>query len=334
MDLTINQGGTFTSTGANVNITLTSGVDWMRVRNITQAAASQTTALAVEFYWQKSSAFAAGSQYAYLKSNAAAAANLIQYQTTGGFTLVDSSVQTPGALISTITAISNASIPVVTNTGTNGLSAGAVVRLINVAGCTQYSGIEFTVGYNTLSSTTFSLDYAPQIVAGTTGSWRVISYGPYYYPSNYTVASISKASQAVVVTTVEHNLTVGQAVRFSNVSSAMGMPEINGLVGNIVAVNLSATVNSFTVDINTTAFTTLAWPLTASAAFTPCVVVPVGMDTSLAIADGVNILSDATVNDAYVGMTLTGGAGYPGGANNDVLVWEAGTFFANTQYGD
>lgn len=325
MDLTIVQQGSFTSTGANVTIPLRSGVNWMKVFNLTQAAANQTTALAVEFYWQD--CFAPGQQYAYYKSNAASAANLIEFTNTGGFTFVDSTAlaNTPGAIVA-LTAISSASIPVVA--ATNTLSAGAVVRLINVTGATQYSGIEFTVGYNTLSSSHFSLDYAPQIVAATSGSFRTIAYGPYYTPQNYTIASISQAAQAVVVTTVAHNLTVGQAIRF-NVPSAMGMVEMNGLTGNIVAVNTSTTVNSFTVDINSSGFTAFAWPLSGGVAFTPAQAIPYGEDTALANSLAVNVLGDATLNTGFIGMTLTGGAGFPGGASSDVLCWVAGKSFSS-----
>ena len=334
MDLTILQQGTFTSTGSNVMIDLTSGVDWMKVYNITQAANnSQGSALAVEFYWQNG--FAANSQYVYIKQSADTDINLIQYQTAGGFNLVDTSVTTPGPLISTITAISNASIPVVTNTGTNGLVPGSVVRLINIAGGTQYSGTEFTVGYNTLSSTTFSLDYAPQIVAATTGSFRVISNSPYWIPNSYTIASITQAAQAVITTTVTQYFTVGQAVRI-NVPAAMGMVEMNGLLGNIVAVNEATTgsgANSITVDINSTAFTAFAWPLTGSTTFTPATIVPVGENTALALANGQNILADSTSNNSSVGMVLTGGAGFPGGAEDDVLFWVAGKSFSNTPFG-
>lgn len=324
MTLTSTQQGSFVSTGANVTIPLIGGVDFMSVYNLTQAAAAQTTPLAVQFYWQN--CMSAGSQLAYLKSDAASTdpAQLIRYTAAGGFTLVNSTSQTPGAIVA-LTAISNASIPVVA--ATNTLAAGAVVRLINVTGCTQYSGTEFTVGYNTLTSSHFSLDYAPQIVAATTGSFRVIAYGPYYQPENFTIASISQAAQAVVVTTIQHNLTVGQTVRF-NVPSSMGMVEMNGLTGNVVAVNYSTTVNSFTVDINSSGFTAFAWPLTGGVGFTPAQAIPFGENTAVALTANQNVLNDATINTGFVGMSLQGGAGFPGGASNDVICWTATKSFS------
>lgn len=332
MDLTIVQQGSFTSTGNNVYIPLESGVDWMTVYNITQAAANQTVAVGVKYYWQ--SGFAANSQWATLKAEAADAANLEQYTTVGGFNYIDTSLQAPGILHATITAISNAAIPVVTNTGTNGLIPGNIVRLINVAGAQQFGGMDFTVGYNTLSGTTFSLDYAPQITAGTVGSWRLIAFNPIFYPRHRFITSISQAAQAVVITSVTHGYQVGQAVRF-NVPAAFGMVEINGLEGNIVAINTTDTVNSFTVDINSSAFTAFAFPTSVEVPFTPAVVVPIGEDTALALANNVNILSDATFNTAFTGMVLTGGEGFPGGADEDNMFWVAGkSFSVNNLYVD
>ena len=330
MTLTTNQGGMFTSTGANVYLSLPSGVDWIRVRNLTQANTNQTVAIGVEYYWQ--AGMAQNSEYIYFKSNAANAINLIEYNLTGGFNYFNNTVNTPGALTSTITAISAAAIPVVTNTGNNGLVPGSMVRLINIVGGSQISGIDFTVGYNTLSATTFSLDYMAQIVAATTGSFRVIPYNPYFYPSKRVITSITQAAQAVITFSVTHSYQEGQAIRIT-VPAAFGMVEMNGLLATVVAVNNATTgagANSITVNINSTGFTAFAWPLTGVVqAFTPALAIPVGEDTADALSQGVNILSDATVNDGAIGMILTGGTGFPGGANADVMIWEAGTFFNN-----
>ena len=326
MDNTIIQQGRFTSTGANKVIQLRADVDWMRVYNTTQAAASQTTVVGVEYYWQRG--FPADATWIYYKSNAANAANLSQYSTSEGFTLIDSSLQTPGTLNATITAVSSAAIPVVSNSGTNGLLAGDVVRIINVAGAQQLGGVDFTVGNNTLTSGTFSLDYMAQIVAGTTGSWRKISFNPIFYPRRRVVTKITKAASAVVTLSVTHGYKVGQAVRFK-VPADFGMVEMDGLLGVITAIDTTVTTgNSITVDIDSTAFTTFAWPLTASTAFTPAEVIPVGEDTAEALSAVQDILSDATINESYIGMSLFGGESNPGGANADVMYWVAGKSFS------
>ena len=136
-DNTIIMQGRFTQAATAVakTIVLRSDVDWMRVYNLTIADADQTTAVGVEYYWQRG--FADDRGLEYKKSSAANAANLTDYMASGGFTLVDTSASPNGALNATVTAISNAAIPVVSNSGTNGLVAGNVVRIINVAGSQQ-----------------------------------------------------------------------------------------------------------------------------------------------------------------------------------------------------
>ncbi len=319
--------GTFTqgSTATKIRLPLVSDVDRFTVYNITKMAASQTTAVGVQYYWQRG--FPQGAQIEYLKSNAANAANLIQYLTTGGFSLIDTTVQAPGPLDgplgnADITAISNAAIPVVTNNNVNGLNAGDVVRLFNTAGANQLGGMDFTVGYNTLGNTTFSLDYMSQIVAGTTGHWRLIPFQPIFYPRMRYITSISKAAQAVVVTSVTHGYQRGMKIRF-RVPQVFGMVEMDGLEGTIVAVNTSTTVNSFTVDIDSSAFTTFAFPLTADVPFTPAQAIPDGMNTAYAANNDLNQLVDAEVNVGYIGIELAAGANSPAGSANDVIYWVA-----------
>ena len=325
-DNTIILQGSFTSTGAAKVINLRSDVDWMRVYNITVADADQTTAVGVEYYWQRG--FAVDRGIEYKKSSAANAANLEDYMASGGFTLIDSSANPNGALNATVTAISNASIPVVSNSGTNGLVAGDIVRIVNVAGAQQLGGFDFTVGYNTLTSGTFSLDYMSQIVAGTTGSWMKIKFNPIYYPRRRYITKITQAASAVVTLSVTHGYKVGQEVRFI-VPAAYGMVQMDGLQGTITAINTTTTSgNTVTVNIDSSAFTAFAWPLTAVNPFTPAEMVPMGEDTAQALASAVDPLSDATENQAFIGMSLAAGANSPAGVTNDVIYWVAGKSFS------
>lgn len=325
MDNTIIQQGKFTSTGANVTLQLRADTDWVKVYNYTQFASGTGSGQVVAAVWQRGMSQGTGLVYTKTASTLAAIPAALS---SGGFTLVDSSVQTPGTLQATITAVSNASIPVVSNSGTNGLVAGDVVRLIDITGAQQLGGIDFTVGYNTLTSGTFSLDYMAQIVAGTTGSWRKINFNPIFYPRRRTITKITKASSAVVTLSVTHGYKVGQAVRFQ-VPADFGMVEMNGLLGTITAIDTTTTSgNSITVDIDSSAFTTFAWPTTSNVAFTPAEVIPVGEDTAEALYAATDILSDATINEAYIGMILGGGAGGPAGAASDVIYWQSGKSFS------
>lgn len=323
MASTIVQTGSFTSDGTAQDIAVRSDIDWMEVINYTVADDdTQTTAIGVQYYWQRGMAADTGIEYK--KSNAANAAQLTTALASGGFTLLDTSVQTPGALTSTITAISNAAIPVVTNSGTNGLSAGDVVRIIDVTGAQQLGGMDFTVGINTLSTTTFSLDYMAQIVAGTSGSWRKINFDPQFYPRRRFITGITAASSAVITLSVTHGFTAGQAVRI-NVPSDYAMTEIDGLIGNITAV--STANNTITVDIDSSAFTAFSFPLTAGVPFTQATVVPVGETANSTYA---NTLDDATDNQSFIGMRLAAGTDSPAGANGDVVYWRAGKATLNS----
>lgn len=323
MDNTIIQQGNFTSDGTAKILRLRSDVDWVKVFNRTVATNSQTTAKGVEYMWLRG--YADGAKWTYFKSNAANAANLSQYITSNGFTLINSTENVVGALNATITAVSAAAIPVVSNSGTNGLSAGDVVRIIDVTGAQQLGGIDFTVGNNTLTSGTFSLDYMSQIVAGTTGSWRKINFDPMFYPAARTITKVSKATSAVVTFSVTHGYKVGQIIKF-NVPAAYGMTELDGLNGTITAV--STANNTVTVDIDSSTFTTFAWPLTAEVPFTPAEAVPAGMDTAEARSLGVSDSNGATLNTGYIGLKLTGGANNPGGASSDKIDWIAGKSFS------
>lgn len=327
MDNTIIQQGRFTSTGAAKTLAIRSDVDWMYTFNYTQSlAATAGSDQTIYCYWQRGMAANTGLTYTKTVTTLA----LVPRQLTAGFTLIDSSSNPVGALNATTTAISNAAIPVVSNSGTNGLLAGDVVRIINTTGAQQLGGFDFTVGHNTLTSGTFSLDYMSQIVAGTTGSWRKISFDPLYYPRSRYITKITKASSAVVTLSVTHGYKVGQQVRFT-VPAAYGMTQMDGLQGTITAIDTTATTgNTITVDIDSSAFTTFAFPLTAAVPFSPAVVVPIGEDTAQAISSGVDLLNDATINTGYIGIQLAGGAGSPAGANNDVIYWVAGKSFSVT----
>lgn len=332
MDNTIIQQGFFTSNGAAQTIQLRSGVDWMKVYNWTVALNNQTTAIGVEYYWQ--AGMPQGGGWEYKKSNAAAAANLSQALTTGGFTLVDSSIQTPGALnngSTGLSALSNATPPVATVGSTAGMSAGNIVRMYNVANGQQIGGMDFTIGYNTFSSTTFSLDYMVSLGAGVggTGSFRVIPFDPLYYPRRRYITQVATGTTTKVTMSVTHGYLVGQQVRFA-VPAAFGMTQLDGLTGNIIAIDTTTTTgNTITVDINSTGFTAFAFPASTAVPVTPAEVIPVGENTATALSLGVDILSDATVNTGYIGMILAAGANSPAGQNNDLVYWVAGKSFSN-----
>ena len=102
--------GRFTSTGQSQYIPLRSGVDWMWVKNetVSYAPGADTGA---EFYWQLGDALGRGT--IYTKTAVTNALQVGQIAANSGFFLIDSSIQTPGALVA-LTGITNGNPPIVT----------------------------------------------------------------------------------------------------------------------------------------------------------------------------------------------------------------------------
>lgn len=318
----------FTSTGAAQILQIRSDVDWMIVYNYTQAATQQATGRGVKFYWQRGMSPDTGIEYK--KTDATDALNMVTL-TSGGFTLVDNTINTPGASVA-LTAVSGANPPVVSTASTAGLVNGDIVRLFNVTGAKQLGGLDFTIG-SIVANTSFTLAFMRQIVAGTTGTYRRIPYNPYFYPQGRVISKISQAAQAIVTLTVTHTYKIGEVIRFiipTVTSSAYGMTELNEVQATIVAVNeadADGVTNTITVDVDTSGMTAFAWPLTANPVHSVAQVVPVGQNTAESISANVGLLSDSAINNGYIGMRLAGGAQSPAGSNGDVIYWLAGKSF-------
>ena len=331
--------GVFTSTGKAQNISIRSDVDYMWVFNKTKTAAGAVST-GLQFYWQRG--FGQGEGLETQSNGAGTATNLI-YITSGGFTLFNNTVNTPGALTA-ITSISGAQPPVVLVTPAllaGQLNNGDVVRLFNVTGGKEVSGLDFTIGAVTpggAGTGTFTLAFAKAIAAATTGSFRRIPYDPYFYPPTRVIAKIlastfNGAPSAIVTLTVTHNFTVGQRINFvipTVTSVAYGMTELNNVNATIIAIgeaDADGVTNTITCDVDVSSFTAFAWPLTADPVHTPAQVVPVGENTAVAIAAGTDLLGDSEKNIGFIGMTLAAGTDSPAGVIGDVIYWVAGKSF-------
>ncbi len=325
MDNTIIQQGRFTSTGVAVTLDIRSDVDWMSIINYTIADADQTTAIGVEFYWQRGMAADTGIQY--LKSNAANAANLTDAMASGGFTLIDSSVQTPEAAV-TGTDITKAT-PAVCTATSHGYVTGDIVRIYSTDTMAQLDGLEFSVTRSNANDFTLTnLDTnISNFTAATEFIARRIPFNPQFYPRNRVITDISAAGSAIITLAVTHGLTVGQEVRL-NVPTIWGMTQMDTLLGGITAIgtaDASGFTNTITVNIDSSAFTAFAWPASTAAPLTFAQVVPVG---ETADATNANLLDDATDNQSVLGMRLASGTASPAGANADVIYWRAGKSFS------
>lgn len=322
----------FTSTGVAKLLQIRSGVDYIQTVNQTQIAANAVST-GYKFFWQYPMANDTGIEY---QSNAGGTAVNMVWLTSGGFTPIDTTVSTPGASV-VLSAISNATPPVVSTASTAGLNNGDIVRLYNVTGGQQLGGLDFTIG-GIVANTSFTLANMRAIVAATTGSYRRIPYDPYFYPPTRVISKIGAstlngANVAIVTLTVTHAYTVGQKIRFkipTVTNLAYGMPALNDVEATILAIgaaDVDGVTNTITVDVDVTALGTFAWPLTANVPFTPAQIVPVGENTAQANLSGVNPFADAEVNQGFIGMRLAAGVNSPAGQNNDVIYWIAGKSF-------
>lgn len=363
MDGTIIGQGSFLSpfAGANPNpgvasnaaadqfiIQIPSNADWVKVYDYTKAGANglntvyfQGTANAttgVEWYWQRG--MAAGTGIVRYKANGSAALSE-DTMVSGGFTLYDPSGQSQGAqplvgaAVAT-TASTNATQPVVSTGSTAGLTVGSVVRMSNTAQ-TDVNGIDMVVSAVTAGAS-FTLLFASNALAtapgaiGGAGFYRIVNVDPLFYPRRRFVTNVSQAVNAVVSTSVAHNYVPGQEIRF-NIPAVSGMVQLNPQpLNNYFPLGTSAPViilsvidaYSFTINVDTTAYTAFTWPTIAQQASSFPLVVPVGEDTASSLIipasqvplDQYNqpifnansgLLSDATVNTGFLGMILGGG---------------------------
>ena len=91
--------------------------------------------------------------------------------------------------------------------------------------------------------------------------------------------------------------------------------------------NALGQTNTIDVNIDSSTFTTFTFPVDNAPEFSPAQVVPVGINTAQAITSGVNVINDATVNIAQIGMLLAAGTLSPAGVNGNVITWVAGKSF-------
>lgn len=300
--------GYFTSTGVAVNIPLRFDPDFMEVLNYTQMATTQNPGRNVKSEWQRGMASATG--ISYTKTNSSNALNGDD-MTANGFTLVNTSVRTPGASVA-FTAITDADPPVVSTGDTSGVIAGDVVRIFTSAasGSYQIAGMDFTIG-TIVANTSFELSYmgAPGDAAPGSGTFRRIPFDPIYYPRERYIVNITQATSAVVTLSVTHGYVVGQKLQFF-VPAAYGMTQMNGLIGEVTAID--TTNNTVTVNIDSSGFTAYAFPRASAVPFVFAMACPCGEIPT--------IVTQANENQAILGMRL--GTTVVGG-NNDLIYYRA-----------
>lgn len=340
-------------------IQIPSGADWVKVVNFSAwGSLGVTTAnfqgvanasIGVQFLWQRG--MPNGSALVTYKGTAGSNALDNDVILTGGFTFYDPTSTLSGSQPQVsapvaVTAVTNATQPVVSTANTTGLSVGSIVRLSNTAQ-SDVNGIDMVVsaitpGVNfTLLAASNALATAPGAIGGA-GFYRIVNFDPIFYPRRRIITSISQAVNAVVATSVPHQYVAGQTLRFS-IPAVSGMIELNASAQNnyrYATVVRVVDAYSFTIDIDTTAFTAFTYPTIAQQPSNFPEVAPLGENTGAALLSAqpqtpidlngnqiantnTGILSDATVNTAFLGMIF--GSGGTGAAAGVALIGPAGS---------
>jgi len=324
--------GTFTSDGTSRIIQVGHGVDYFRLVNQT-ALTNATNLKGIVYEWYSGMGDNDGYVTWYSGTPITAsvrvstAASLPGGVRVPGMTFLDTTKQSISNAYN-ITGTTAAANPVITVANIPADLAGlarvipdrTVIRLAGAALPPSIRGIDYTVTAVNYGARTMTLGtHGTALPLGGAGSFRIVSYdwNPMWYPEARTVINITQAAQAVCTTSVIHGYQVGQRVRM-HVPVTSGMVQLDNYDALIVAV----TAQTFTIDVDTTAFTAFRWPLVADIPYQLPTVVPYGADGSLPY---LRVFDGAVENKGIVGMLLGGPTALiaPCGENGDVMHWYA-----------
>lgn len=332
MPFTITTGGSFTSTGAGVKILLPSSADYFQTWNVTQLAASNpNTVVKAEWFGSKFGAGAspAGGGFKTVKTTAMLEDD---FAIGAGFTYVTTNPVVENQNAAAITGITAASPAVVSQTS-HGYSDGDIIQFYGTTGMLQIAGMNFQIStVNANDYTLVGLRAVGFAAPATAGFTRRISKFLAVDPQFLYVTEITKATSAVVRTSVDptNYYVVGMKVHFM-VPQSFGMTEISNMTGTITA--MSAANYTMTVDIDSTTFTTFAFPASTSSptATLFATVAPAGASTrrdpNTFVETGYNFQYQAFRTGQFVPyMFLSGGAQSPAGAASDIINWAAYKF--------
>lgn len=327
MAFTILTGDSFTSTGAGVKIPLPSSADYMEVYNMTNLAAANPNEVTISRWFGPKFGVGASAADSGVKT-VKTTSDLTSTYSSGGFTYVTTTPVVEAQSANAITAITAASPAVVTQTNT--YSDGDILQFYSTTGMLQIGGMNFQISSSSGAGyTLIGLRAAGFAAPGTAGFTRRISKYAAVDPQFLYVTEITKATQAVVRTSVDPTqyYVVGMKVHFS-VPGSFGMYQMNQLTGTIVA--MSSANYTMTVDIDSSAFTTFAFPASTSSPTAQlfATVAPAGASTQFNPVTLVQTGYDFQFQPFRTGqfvpyMFLSGGSQSPAGANGDIINWIA-----------
>lgn len=297
--------GSVTSAGVPFNLDLGFQPSYFHMWNETQATSAANPAV-VKQAWTLPGV-AINSAYT-IRNTAGARTDELNFITTGGF-VPYTGVEEVLEAAQVGTAITQAAVAEVTIVA-HGYQTGDIVRLYTTTGMLQYAGLDFVI--TRTAANTFTLDggnSAAFLAPATAVTARRVLIGRGFFPGVRTITGITAANPGVVTTATPHGLVTGQRVRLS-VTPAFGMVEANGLLVTVTAL----TATTFSIGVDTTAFTAFAYPTSAIAAagVTFPIVTPVG-EVATVLTGALNNASFAGIR---VGVTICG-------ANLDVIRYRA-----------
>lgn len=340
MAFTLITQGSFLSTGVNVKIPLPSSADYFKTYNLTQMPLTPNPGVVVMAEWFGGSLISANSGLRWKKTNSTSAMNLDTFATStasNGFTYVTTAPVVEAQAPNAITAISAANPAVVTQTNT--YQNGDIIQLYATTGDLTIGGMNFQIssasgsGYTLLGLANIA---GNGLAAATAGFTRRISSNLAVDPQFLYITNISAATQAVVSTSVNpaNYYVVGNKIHF-NIPAGFGMTQMNQLTGTVLAVNAVAASGNIgaynmTVDIDSSAFTAFAFPVTTLSPTAPlfATLAPAGSKTSYNPLTGLYTGYEFALTPFHSGqflpyMLLAGGAQSPAGANGDTILWQA-----------
>ncbi len=274
-------------TPVSVNIPMTDKPDWVIVKNITDWG-DTTAVTSIESEW-----FSGMAQGSYISEDQAITTNILSSNagSSGGFTFINQTNPPTFAKVA-MTAVNGTTFVVLTGT-TTGINVGDLIRLINVVGAHELSGILFQVtavsaGVSiTLGYATTAVSAGLVVASGTTGFYQKV-YPAFMYPSLREVLYITQATQAKVYFSRQNDFTAGELVDFQ-IPAAYGMIQMSNLaaspypwtMGNkpgparVLVVTNTASESSITLDFDTSGYTAFVYPTSALFA-SPAVCFPAG----------------------------------------------------------
>lgn len=332
MAFTLIDEGSWTSDGTNKKIDTPGSADYFVTTNVTQMPLAPNPGVCIrgEWYGKKFGfgATAVNDGIRWKKTDGTNALLIDTFQTSivsNGFTYIETNPVIEAQNAAAITAITAASPAVVTQVA-HGYLPGDILQFNGTTGMLQISGMNFQIStVNANDYTLIGLRAAAFAAAGTAGFTRRISKYLAVDPQYLYVTEITKATQAVVRFSVDPTAyyVVGMKIHFT-IPASFGMTQMNGLTGKIVAVD--AANYTMTVDIDSTAFSSFAFPASALSPTAQlfATAAPAGASTQLDPITKVQTGWDFQYQPFRTGvftphMIVSGGAQSPGGADGDQI---------------